>query len=638
MNPPFIVSSCCCEEPPTCCGKKEACRRVPVAGPGPTPNTPQYVPRYPTVGRPSGVKNYPWDFWPAWYNGVFPSSTADVVIELTVVKRTIVQQTCSGVCPGVVATPLASVVCGTASPVTGTAGCQKEEFVDNFLWKLTANVPFVGVNPDQDPFVEEPIFVPLENDGEPIPGIMPGGWPAILTDAAAVPTYGDSDDLTAGGGTNPTWWPGETRCLVPRFGKIGLSVLRSEIPSSTYLITAPCGSFKHTNRCFTSTSSQPTDVCLDMPLVVLPGHGGVTCSLDVVTAGVHKYKLGGREAAVGLDIVDSSLIQALKNMGLTAGARKIGQLDGVWMHLFSFNGCERVRLLFGMDARLAANGVFSFPSDSVTVLNGTGFELGAGEFWSFDAKVSITPRGWCTHSKACGCKQSYSENCGSFINVEVDLAIGDCGAPNTNCNFGLGLEAVDPLVYTNPCHKVVPYLGGTPLERDNPGWVRYRNRWNFYQTASWLAYQPFSSFTGCQSPLDEGDPVGISEAYVTCAPFGGGFQDPPFVGCAPVTPTDGNQRIYCGVALASPSCVPCQPYGACNVLFIQLAGFPGYTVDSPPCTSGNSIVVGPIPTAVINWDPEGSCCILGGHNLWSVDGAVCDPTQWVRTNSVVTIT
>ena len=688
MNGVIGIAQCCCEEvDAVACDVYPSCEEQAGAG-----GRKLVVPSYATIGRPIGPTIYDGPFWVAWHNGVYPEAQTFFDLSLKIWKRTIVQEDCGGgTCP---TAPIPKVTgdCTTASgTLSPSAGCAKTEYVDYYEWSVSEIITLAGGRKDQLIAIQE-----NSETGDLYDGAPPGPWPCYLTDCGASPCA--DPDAPVNTGDNPPWWPGENRSIVPRYFKSECTITSSAAPSGSYPITAACGAVSFENRCSATTSSRTAQMCVDLPITVVPGHETKWLAGDVAACGfpgspaagggtygccVDCFENGGREAAWGLDIKEDGLVTALTNMGFTS-SQYVGSLGGGgWMTMVQGN--NRVRLLFGMLARLSSGDTFKF-ANGVDVKESGSFSFqGEGVSYYCEIELTVRPLRWCFHNPRCGCVQSYAENGPTAILVQAFIKpnagesgeCSDCGSSPAQLSYALALNRYDipswhfdlggpywPSCMQFPVNSAcVPfhppsgftledYVGDTPVERYHPGWQYYRNKYDHYLCVNTIA----SGGSGCcvgaveinSTPVDRlcgGACAKMDPVWAAGFPCPGGdpqcinnlqFPQTTPAGCHDVEYVGGS---FYASALEPGFCFPCTNHPQwfqCGTLFLGTnCGTALYT----DCDCCNAQFVQSLPdVTIVDWDPTTGCYPQGRHDLFFTSfPLICDRSTWVDNGSYAII-
>ena len=496
-----------------CCGTAPTCNVQPICANG------RYFAEYISVGRPRAPRRYPGRYWAAWHNGISKRGSITASITLNIVKRTLVSTDCGGgTCPAPTGIPT-SATCTDSGSLAGSAGCQKTLYVDNYRWSVVDDLPLRGVSPDQSAGAIDP-GTGLQ-DIDSVPGHLPAGIQGTCG------SYADANAGTAFG-TNPSWFAKENRKVLPRFVNATASISKSAVPSTTYTQTARCGNLVVTNRCTASTTSSSGSCCIDYPMVLLPGYPGLLCDGSTyVGCSSDIPELGGTEVLYGFDILNDDLVNALTTMGLADG-----QGIGTWNVFWACKTNGRFRLLFDATRLMPSDGDVFRPSDTM-IENGIATVTVGNVTWRVEATISIAQNDWCYYDPDCGCRQSWCEfgpstllytltypvqqdnPCGSFGNFDLRLAVGlegisrNPGAWNS-CHMWNNLPPSTTIAgepaYIKDENR---YLGAEPVERDHPGWRRYRDRYNHVETLNgWYTRSTIDVDPGiCQPVSRNGESV-----------------------------------------------------------------------------------------------------------------------------------
>lgn len=534
---------------------------------------------YITVGRPKGPTVYPGTYWPAWHNTLSVRSLLDIDLKLRVVKRTLVQTPC-GALPGCPAVTLPITDnCATTGFMTANPGCRQTTYTDNFNWTLNTQLSVRGVNPNQTrnivydttphlqdfPSIPDPSTPDYMPVGKPYCSIPGGYYPCGIQGSCNTGTCVSINDATTFG-SNPAWWPGENRKLIPRFTVDSATVIHTAIPSSSYPQIATCGSVSYSNRCTTATSSASEPVCLDFPIIVIPGHSGTMCDgQPSIPCAVLNKELGADNVIWGFDITEPTLIAALNAMGLPDGTY-VGQMSGAWIVKYTQAGVQKVRFFFDIGVQVPLAGdTFKFTTNATIQEKRTATRRLTTTSWFFDIDFSFIPRKWCLYDKQCDCTQSYCENNPSVINYAVTGSISDqCSTNDINLSLDVGLEDVSlQWWFSDTYHQLCPcgtncgstgfcgifgpgsycwewanlpegglgipagatpvspggtkatrrFLGDEPIERGHPFWRRYRNRYNHTATTiDWWSNGYSDPMGRCRLAV-YGNIVSISQIY-----------------------------------------------------------------------------------------------------------------------------
>ena len=181
-------------------------------------------------------------------------------------------------------------------------------------------------------------------------------------------------------------------------------------------------------------------------------------------------------------------------------------------------------MLFDLRPLLTSAGSVYRPKDGRTGLVKTAIlDLGC-ETYRVDARVTITTSDWCYVDKDCECNKSWCEFGNATIGLRADIPMDNstaCAGPSTvDLSMTLGLESCYRPYGSagwNTCHawSALPnatpyasdptwirdnyrYLGSTPVERDHPFWVKWRNRYNHTETVNnWWTYTATNNMLFC---------------------------------------------------------------------------------------------------------------------------------------------
>jgi hypothetical protein len=536
---------------------------------------------YITVGRPRGPTVYPGTYWAAWHNGMSLQSVLDVDLNLQVVKRTLVQTPCGAIpgCPGV-NLPIDGV-CTTTGFMTANSGCQQTTYTDNFNWNLNTTFTLRGVNPEQNrevardfnphlqdfPQIPDPSTPDHTQLGKPYCAIPPGYYPCGIQGSCNTGTCADANEATTFG-SSPAWWPGENRKLIPRFTVKGATVQRTAIPSSSYPQVASCNAVSYQNRCTTTLSNFVEDICLDFPIIVLPGHSGLMCDgQPSIPCNIVNKELGATSCIWGFDITEPQLLAGLNALGLPDGTY-VGTRTNAWIVKYTSGGNQKVRFFFDIGSQIAAPGeTFKFTSNTVITEKATATRRFATTSWYFNLDFNFTPRKWCLNSPQCDCVQSYCENCPPVLNYSITASVSDqCNTNDVLLDLNVGLEEVAlNWWFSDTHHQLCPcgtncgssgfcgifgsgtwcwqwnnlpeggfgipagatpsspygtkatrrYLGDEPIERGHPFWRRYRNRYNHTLTTNdWWENGYSDLFSRCRVGV-YGNIISLSQVYAT---------------------------------------------------------------------------------------------------------------------------
>lgn len=685
MNGVISVAQCCCDETPAiACDVYASCEdQVGVL------TTKAVVPSYVTIGRPTGPTIYDGPFWVAWHNGVSPIAQTLFGMTLKVWKRTVVQSDCSGgTCPTLPIPKVAADCLTQSGTVTSSAGCAKTEYVDYYEWSMNETISIIGARADQDIAIQQNI-----TNGDIYDGTPPGPWPCYLTDCGSSPCADPESPVATG--NNPNWWPGENRSIVPRYFKSSASITSSSTPAGSYPVTAACGSTSFVNRCSATTSTETRQVCIDLPITIVPGHEtkwtaaeGVTCGFfgsPAIGGGtfgccVDCYENGAREAAWGLDIKEDGLVNALLAMGFTS-SQYVGSLGGsAWMTMVSGNG--RVRFLFGMLSRLSSGQTFKFQEGASGEVKESGnFTFQAeGVSYYCEIELSVTAKGWCNHNPRCGCVQSYAENGPSAILVQAFIQPGGggggvctaCASSPATVAYSLGLcrydipswhffgypscmqfpVNTDCIPFHPPSGPILEdYVGDKPVERYHPGWQKYRNKYDHYFCINTLTGNLATCCTGAvavnTAPIDVlcmPGCVRMTSAWITAnLPCPGSvpgcinnldFPNTIPAGCNKVDYIGGQFEIS---PEEPPGCLPCSPqWFQCGTMFFRADCGTALFYDCDCC---NNTPVATLPDVmIVDWDPTNSCWPDGRNDIyWASVATQCDRSAWFSNGSYAII-
>ena len=504
-----------------CCGTAPTCSWNPICSDGRT------FAEYISVGRPRAPRKYPGRYWAAWHNGISKRGSITVSIDLNIIKRTLVSTDCGGgSCPAPTGIPT-SASCSDSGSLSGSAGCQKTLYVDNYKWIVSGELPLRGVSPDQSAGAIDPDTG--EQDIDSVPGHLPAGIQGICG------TYVDANAGTAFG-ANPSWFAKENRKLMPRFVKADASITKSAVPSNTYTQTASCGNLVVTNRCTSSTTASTGGCCIDYPMVILPGYPGYLCDGSTYIGCSQEIpQLGGTEVLYGFDILNDDLVNALTTMGLADG-----QGIGTWNVFWVCKTSGRLRLLFDATRFMPSDGDVFRPSDTM-VENGIATVTVGNTTWRVEATISIATNDWCYYDPDCGCRQSWCEFGATSLLYTLTYPVqqgNPCGTPGTfDLKLAVGLEGIsrvlgawDSCFMWNDLPAGTPlagepvfirdenrYLGGEPVERAHPGWRRYRDRYNHVETLNgWYVQSTIDVQDVCQPVSRNGQSVlvNVNKWYV----------------------------------------------------------------------------------------------------------------------------
>lgn len=675
--------SCCCTESPNLCEAWPVCTENDVCDSG-VP----IIPGYTSIGYPLGPTLYDGPFWVAWHNSVVSTQKAgiDANINIVITKRTVVQTSCGGAC-GTVDTPKEDILC-TDSGIGAKAGCQITEYVDVFQWQTTGKIRFVGGNKDQNPCARQ-------INGEDFPGVPKGPYPYILTDCTRsalnknnpIPVTSD----------NVAWWPAENRRVYPRFAGTK-SITKSAVPSSSYPQVAACGTSVSVLRCGT-TSASLSDVCIDVPITIVPGHNTSSVGdIGVCGDGTHPCHLGqggvpaacsqdepnngALEAAWAIDIKEDSLISALVAMGFTVN-KAVGDVATMWVAHTSHG---RFRILYGMTSRLNPDDVMKFTDGVQISETHTVSTASAGESFTIKVELGLTPIAWCTQNTRCGCVHSFCENAPSTITVDLYtsevsgcssavldasymLALGDyeipygaftqvCGANATpNC---MQYPVATPGNFAGaPCGPYYPptspgifsdFVGSHPVERAHAGWVKYRNRYDHYYCINSINIA--AATPCCPAPISVG-----GQNYTHIEASCGTEMDPAWVATAgPCPGANPLCVLHTTIVGTTTECRPVQHYSGsisysaipvpsaichqCDTSFFQ-CGQMIFTscgtalYDVCDCCN-TQVTVQQHELLIVDWDITESCTPIGTHTLYGGStGTACNKKNFTEIGYAV---
>lgn len=641
---------------------------------------PWTVPGYVSIGRPVGPTKYDGPFWPAWHNGIVARNESSVSVNLKVnaYRRKIVQEGCP-TCSAL-PTPTTGANCNS-SGLIGARFCKRTEYIDNFSWVAAGIAYLKGGSKDQAECVH------TSPTGEKYPAIPPGPYPYILTDCTRSLLSPNEPVAT---GTNPNWWPGENRRIVPRFYN-ALTVTASATPSSDFPQAATCGAAVTVNRCTSATVTEALPVCLDLPITIVPGHQTIVTTADIARCGetgacvcgqptspytclVDRPENGAVQAAWAIDVKNDKLYNALTSMGL-GSANYIGELDKVWV---TITAVGRVRFMFGAASRIGAGAVLRFPDGQTITETWSVSRAAAGESLTLSIDFSIQPKNWCRYSEPCGCVQSHCENgpgsvlvslythtigcggpdgCGSnSLTAQYALALGDytipicafpaiCPGATTNCQ---------QYPVTSACAAYHPtirpdFVGAVPVERSHAGWRKYRNRYDHFLCVNNVVSGQSACCAGavnlgganlsnvCMGSCSAIDPT-FSASHQPCPGTAAGCvpavpaQTVP-AGCHPVSYQSGNQRI--SALPDGASCMPCSShFFECGPMYFAAnCGSALYDV----CDCCNTQVTVTLPEIIIvDWDPRKSCTPIGTWPAYAATSAtICQRSAWTPIGTAV---
>lgn len=205
---------------------------------------------------------------------------------------------------------------------SGGAQCGRTVYVDAFTWNATGSVALAGGSKDQGPCVHT-----HSTTGEKYPGVPPGPYLFVLTDCTR---SGATPNAVVASSTDPAWWPGENRRIVPRF-RGNLAVASTATPANTFPQVASAGTVSTVVRCV-STGSSTQITCVDMPITIVPGHQTLITQDDVNRCGtsnpceagtptspyqcnVESPENGAGQAAWAIDVQNQALLDGLNAMG-----------------------------------------------------------------------------------------------------------------------------------------------------------------------------------------------------------------------------------------------------------------------------------------------------------------------------------
>lgn len=667
---------CCCEEPPAV----TPCQAwIPCQGNGCDETDPFVIPGYTSIGRPTGPTKFDGPFWVAWHNSITAKnqSSASVNLKLNAWRRQMVQENCAAACPALPTLSTAQNCNGSGT--VGVRNCKRTEYIDNLTYVLNGTVKLRGGSKDQAPCAA------TGPNGENWPAVPPDPYPFVLTDClrtGATPTTATST------GSNPAWWPGENRRIVPRFfGR--MSVTATAQPSTDFPQVAACGTVSVVNRCTSSTTGSVEEACIDMPITIVPGHQTVVSSEDAARCGtsgsplecgqpsnpypcgVNNPENGASEAAWAIDVKEPILYARLTALGLTSGMG-VGTLNGAWITLTTVG---RIRIMFGASARIAANGVLKFADNIVIYENQNAAYAVPGYSLSISVELTLTPK-WCRHTPACGCVTSSAENGPGSLTVSMyahSTGCGVCGPTNLAASYVLGLGQYQiPICHfpaagglTPNCQQYpisaacapyhppggalfVDFVGLTPVERAHAGWKQYRNKYDHFWCLNTVvggfgaccagakAVQSFGITALCASECTKMNPAWVATAgpcpgtNPACASNLIVTQTTP-AGCHTVVYQSGIQKI--GPVPDGGGCNPCgQNWFQCGPMyFTGQCGNANYG-DCECCNTQLSVS---LPEIIIVDAPAG-CSPIGTWELYSATTAtMCDRSAWVEIGYAV---
>lgn len=531
-------TACCCENPALFdCQARQVC--LPLTE-GQT-WWDQVRAEYITVGRPKGPTVFPGTYWAAWHNGINPNGKLDLNMTIEVTKRTVVQEECGGTAPAV--TVPTGADCTVANFLTATAGVKQTAYTDNFYWTLQGQLYLVGVVPDTEqewaigtdeyhlqyfPFIEDPS---VPGGSRPYPAIPAGYFPCGIQGTCAEEC--DDENEATEFGTDPNWWPGENRKLTPRFFSKSVTVETTPVPASSYSQLAACDEVEYEDRCnpINVLDEIQSPVCLDFPMIVLPGHSGDLCTGQASASCDQLNKeLGANQALWGFDLLEPELLARFEALNLPDGTY-IGASNDIWMVKWTNAlNITKIRFLFDVSRQITAAGqTLKFTTDVVLAEAGTVTKVAALESWRVSIDFEFTPVEWCLHAPECGCVQSLAENAPSVLTYTFDIPLDEnCGGGGAlQLSMSVGLENVTVPSFWNavnehgycPCGTAcecdpespyapipecwqwdelpdggncvagfvegyIKFLGDEPIERGHPLWRRYRTRYNHVATTN----------------------------------------------------------------------------------------------------------------------------------------------------------
>jgi len=669
--------NCCCVDPPevTPCAAW-----VPCQGEGCSETDPFVVPGYTSIGRPLGPTKFDGPFWVAWHNSITSkgNSSANINLKVNAWRRKIVQEACDGGRCGALPTPSTAQNC-FGSGINAVAGCKRTEYIDNLVYVLNGTVKLRGGSKDQNPCVAS------GPNGENWPAVPPDPYPFILTDCLRT---GATPTTPVSSGTNPNWWPGENRRVVPRFFE-RLSVTATGPVSTDFPQVANCGSVSTVSRCTSTTTGSVQETCIDMPITIVPGHQTTVTTEDAsrcgtsgsplecgqppnpYPCGVNNPENGGQEAAWAIDVREPVLYDRLVALGLTS-AMGVGTLNGVWITLTT---AGRIRFLFGASARIASGQVLKFSDNVVIGENQNASYAVPGYSLSIGIELTLTPK-WCRYTPSCGCTISAAENGPGSVTVSMyahSTGCGQCGPTNFAASYtlGLGQYQIPPCHFpavggltpncqqypiTNACAPYHPpagplfvdFVGLVPVERAHAGWVKYRNRYDHF----WCLNTIVGGFGACCAGAKN---VGSFNITALCAPSCTKI-DPAWAatagpcpgtnplcsnhllvnqttpaGCHSVVYQSGQQRI--GPWPDGGGCNPCGVnWFQCGPMFFY--GACG-TANYGDCECCNTQLTASLPEVIIVDAPPG-CSPIGTWELYAATAATaCDRSAWVEIGYAV---
>ena len=673
----MIPMDCCCV--PNDCEVWPTCRAT---GTPCDASLPFVIPGYVTIGQPVGPLKFDGPYFTAWHNSVCAVGTsgAQISIKLSAYRRTVVQESFGKPVCTTLPTPGGGADCFPTTVASGGAQCGRTVYTDAFTWNATGAVALAGGSKDQGPCVHT-----HSTNGEKYPGVPPGPYPFALTDCTR---SGLTPNAVVASSTDPAWWPGENRRIVPRF-RGNLAVASTATPSVTFPQIAGAGTVSTVVRC-PATSSSTQITCVDMPITIVPGHQTVITQDDINRCGtdnpceagtptspyvcnVESPENGAGQAAWAIDVKNQALLDGLNAMGISSTVA-IGELAKVWLCTTT---AGKVRFLFGASTRVASGGTIRWP-DNVTKSEIQSVSISApGSSLVVTVELSITPKSWCQYVPACGCVQSHCENGPGAITVAMSFNTlgcgggGGCGNRNLGATYHLALgDYIIPTFHfpaicggnatpgcmqypvTSACVPFFPtirpdFVGAVPVERAHAGWKKYRNRYDHWQC---IQTAPLSTgVLGCCAACIDIVGAGIDGLCLpscpkmegtwvaTHGPCAGDDGDcinhiVPNVstpsGCHHVQYVSGNQRI--GALPDSVECMPCKPsWFECGpMLFVGNCG--GAVYDDCDCCNTQASTSLP-ELIIVDYDARVSCSALGTWPLYMSSFATyCNRSSWTQ--------
>lgn len=657
-----MIRECCCTPHSEC----DAFR--PCIG-GECGDPPFVIPGYPSIGWPDGPTKFDGPLWVAWHNGVTSRrASMDIMLKLTAYRRRFVQS--GDECDATEPTPSVADDC-TDSGIVLEGKCAGTEYIQSWQYQIAGKLRYVGGNAQQSPCISE------GPAGEKWASAPEGPWPFALADCTRSLIGGN--DIVATD-TDPAWWPGENRRIVPVFANQMTVYATPDVSNDFPQDNSDSGTVVVVNQCGESQDEYSEPVCVFAPIVVVPGHQTVVDAADEArcgtagacvcgtpsspySCGVDNLENGAEEAAWGLDIKEARLASGLAALGLNS-SNYIGELAKVWM---TCTDSGNLRLLFGARSRMSAGGVLGFPDAQMKAEAWTVSRAAPGESLVIAVELEFTPSNWClADNDACDCAISHPENAPAAVDIQFHAVAGGCGcgAPVALGGYTLAVGNYEVPICAFPaiCNGGTPdcmqypvtaacagfhptirvdFVGAAPVERAHAGWRYYRNRYDHF-----MCVNDLSGLGGCCVGAVDLGSAGITElcgssctavdpTYAAshgpcpgddaqCQPSAPAITVP--AGCHPVTYAGGQQRI--AVNPDGGACQGCaDQWFRCGPAYFR--GDCGYaTYNACDCCNTQYIIALP-EVLIVDWNFREACSVIGTWPLYSASVAtMCDRSAW----------